>query len=143
MRHKSKKHRPQIDFIALALHGKKVGFEKVLKMVDDMIATLKEEQAADDEEKAYCEKEFDLADDKKKAFARTISDIETSIDKGKDALATAEEEIDSVSDGIRELDKKVAEATEQRKEENKEFKTLMASNTAAKELLGMAKNRLS
>merc|ERR550514_632325 len=28
--------RPQIDMIALALRGKKIGFEKVIKMIDDM-----------------------------------------------------------------------------------------------------------
>merc|ERR1711939_851920 len=41
------------------------------------------------------------------------------------------------------LDKSVAEATEQRKEENEDFTTLMAQDTAAKELLGVAKNRLN
>merc|ERR1711943_156151 len=30
-------HRPEIDFIALSLRGKKIGFEKVLKMIDDMV----------------------------------------------------------------------------------------------------------
>merc|ERR1719436_643932 len=35
------------------------------------------------------------------------------------------------------------EATEQRKAENVEYKELMASNGAAKELLGFAKNRLN
>merc|ERR1712099_219470 len=34
----------QIGFIALALEGKKVGFDKVIKMIDDMISTLKIEQ---------------------------------------------------------------------------------------------------
>merc|ERR1711871_1040757 len=42
-----------------------------------------------------------------------------------------------------ELDKSVAEATEQRKEEHEDFTQLMASNSAAKELLGFAKNRLN
>merc|ERR1712066_1068929 len=37
----------------------------------------------------------------------------------------------------------VAEATEQRKEEHQDFKDLMASDSAAKELLGFAKNRLN
>merc|ERR1711939_803558 len=41
------------------------------------------------------------------------------------------------------LDKSVAEATEQRKEENEDFTELMASDSAAKELLGFAKNRLN
>jgi len=43
---------------------------------------------------------------------------------------------------IAALDKSVAEATEQRKAENAEYKDLMASNGAAKELILFAKNRL-
>ena len=41
------------------------------------------------------------------------------------------------------LDKQVVEATEQRKEENSDFQTLMASDAQAKELLDFAKNRLN
>merc|ERR1712066_633666 len=37
----------------------------------------------------------------------------------------------------------VAEATEQRKDEHEDYKELMASDSAAKELLGFAKNRLN
>lgn len=37
----------------------------------------------------------------------------------------------------------MAEASEQRQKENAEFKSLMASDSAAKELLGLAKNRLN
>merc|ERR1719316_849564 len=58
--------RPEIDFIALSLRGKKIGFEKVLKMIDDLVAQLKTEQKDDDEKKEYCADEFDKADDKKK-----------------------------------------------------------------------------
>merc|ERR1711904_755505 len=43
----------------------------------------------------------------------------------------------------KQLDKDVAEATENRKEENEEYKELMASNAAAKDLLRMAKNRMN
>merc|ERR1712086_700540 len=53
------------------------------------------------------------------------------------------EEIDALVAGIKELDTMVAEATEQRKEENVDFKELMASDTAAKELMKFAKNRLN
>merc|ERR1719188_2443216 len=41
------------------------------------------------------------------------------------------------------LDKSVKEATAIRKEENEDFKELMSSDTAAKELLKFAKNRLN
>merc|ERR1719236_265186 len=58
-------------------------------------------------------------------------------------IATLGEEIVALKEGIVSLDKSVAEATEQRKEENEDYTALMASNTAALELLEMAKNRLN
>ena len=57
--------RPQLDFIALALSGKKMGFGKIIKMIDDMIANLKEEQADDDGKMEFCTAQLDAADDKK------------------------------------------------------------------------------
>jgi len=134
---------PELNFLALALQGKKVDFGKVLKMIDDMINTLKVEQQDDDDKKEYCEKQFDTADDKKKSLERTISDLEKAIAKEKEGVATLTEEIKSLEDGIKALDKSVAEATEQRQSENKEYTELMASDSAAKELLGFAKNRLN
>merc|ERR1719330_2196015 len=58
-------------------------------------------------------------------------------------ISVLAEEIASLEKGIKDLDTSVAEATEQRKSENTEFKDLMASDSAAKELLGFAKNRLN
>merc|ERR1719270_3146421 len=108
-----------------------------------MIATLKIEQADDDAKKEYCAKELDMADDKKKGLERAYSDLETAIENAKDAIAKLGEEIDVLKAAIKELDKNVLEATEQRKEENEDFKELMASDTAAKELMKFAKNRLN
>merc|ERR1711933_268397 len=50
--------RNHLDFIALAIQGKKIGFEKVISMIDEMVTTLKTEQADDDAKKEYCAKEF-------------------------------------------------------------------------------------
>ena len=36
--------RQRLDFIMLAVRGKKVGFDKIIKMIDVMVALLKEEQ---------------------------------------------------------------------------------------------------
>merc|ERR1719235_447433 len=65
------------------------------------------------------------------------------ITKSKEGIATTKAEIAALEDSIKKLDKAVAEATEQRKEENEEYTELMASDSAAKELLGFAKNRLN
>merc|ERR1719272_1398844 len=133
----------QLDFIALALHGKKIGFEKVIKMIDDMTATLKQEQVDDDSKKEYCAAQFDSSDDKKKELERSVSDLEASIAAAEEGISTLTEEIKALVAGIKNLDKMVADATEQRKAENEDFKELMASDSAAKEVLGFAKNRLN
>merc|ERR1719424_2056164 len=112
-------------------------------MIDEMVVTLAAEQQTDNDKKEYCEAQFDLADDKKKSLERSVSNLEKSIEKEKEAIATLSEEIKALEDGIVALDKSVAEATEQRKEENADYTDLMASDAAAKELLGFAKNRLN
>jgi len=134
---------PKLEMLMLALKGKKIGFEKVIKMIDDMITTLKVEQADDDAKKEYCGTAFDQADDKKKGLERAVSDLEIAIENANEDITKLGEEIDALKAGIKELDKMVVEATEQRKEENEDFKELMASDTAAKELMKFAKNRLN
>jgi septal ring factor EnvC (AmiA/AmiB activator) len=137
------RHRAQFDLLELALTGKKVSFAKVLKMIDEMVAMLKEEQLDDDHKKEYCLMQFDVTDDKKKALERTMSLEQAAIAKATEAIATLSEEIAALEAGIKALDKSVAEATEQRKEENEDYTALMASDTAAKDLLGLARNRLN
>jgi len=139
---KSSKSSPRMDFIELALRGKKQGFEKVIKLIDDMVVTLGKEQADDDHKKEYCEVQFDLADDKKKGLERAISDSEKVIAETNDSLAAVTEEIAALEAAIIELDKAVVKATEQRKEEHADYEAEMAANSAAKEIIGFAKNRM-
>jgi len=135
--------RERLDVIMLAIRGKKVNFDKVIKMIDNMVALLKQEQLDDDHKKEYCEMQFDTADDKKKALERTEGKLTASIADAKESIATLADEIKALGEGIKDLDKTVAEATANRKEENSDFKTLFASDAAAKELLEFAKNRLN
>merc|ERR1719254_273738 len=135
--------RQRLDFIALALRGKKVGFEKVTKLIDELVATLKTEQADDDNKMEYCAKQFDEAGDKKKGLEQSVADLGTVIEEAKEGIATFTDEIAALEAGIKALDKSVADATAQRQTENAEHKELMASNTAAKEVILFAKNRLN
>merc|ERR1719329_668109 len=134
---------PELNFIALALQGRKVDFSKVIKMIDEMVVTLGKEQQDDDDKKEYCERQFDLADDKKKSLERSISNLAKAIEESKEGVKALATEIKALEEGIAALDKSVAEATEQRKEENTEYTELIASDGAAKDLLGFAKNRLN
>merc|ERR1719326_10980 len=133
---------PRLDFIALALRGRKVSFAKVIGMIDEMIVLLVKEQATDDEKKEYCEAELDISEDKLKELEHTIANLEKDIADGEATVAPLTEEIAALVQGIKDLDKDVAEATEQRKEENEEYTETMAADSAAEELLQLAKNRL-
>jgi len=140
-------HKPGLDFLVLALSGRRAltqgTFDKVIKMIDDMVAELKKEQTDDDAKLEYCKISLDQADDKKKSLERSVEDLENEIAKAKELIATLTDEIKALSAGIVDLDKSVVEATEQRKSENEEFKALMVADTAAKDLLVFAKNRLN
>lgn len=136
-------HKLKLDFLTLALKGKKIGFEGILKMIGEMIATLQKEQVDDEAKKAYCASEFDSSDDKKKSEEGAIQDIETTIDDNKESISQVTDEMKALEETIKDTDKAVAEATEQRKDDHAEFNELMASDQAAKEVLGFAKNRLN
>jgi hypothetical protein len=130
------------DLIMLALRGKKIGFEQVIKMIDSMVNELKAEQTEDENKKEYCGTQLDSSDDKRKSLEQDVEDADTVIADTKEKLSTIESEIKSMLASIAELDKLVAEASEQRKDEHEAYLELVSSNAAATELLGFAKNRL-
>jgi len=133
----------RLNLISLALKGKKVSFDKILGMIDDMIVLLKKEQVTDDDKKAYCDQLIDETEDKVKSLELSVSDLAKAIADHKETIATLTEEIEALADGIKALDKQVAEATEQRKEEHEDSVETLANDNAAKELIGVAKNRLN
>merc|ERR1719252_336721 len=133
----------RLNLIALALKGKKVSFDKVISMIDDMVSLLKKEQIDDDDKKSYCEQTIDQTEDKIKELELTISDLNKAIEDAKEGISTLTEEIAALEDGVKALDKQVAEATSQRKEEHAENKETVANDSAAKEIIALAKNRLN
>jgi len=134
---------PRVDLLEVALRGGKQGFGKIIKMIDNLTVELKKQQTDDDDKKDYCESELDKAEDKKKGLAQDVSDLETAIDDETEAIGTLKTEIEALDDGIKALDKEVADATENRQAEHEEFKASYANNAAATDLLKFAKNRLN
>lgn len=142
-RKKRAMHSSKLDFILLALTGKKMSFEKVIAMIDEMLALLVKEQKDDINKKSYCRGAIDQAEDELKDLKQKVSDLEKAIEDAKGMIASISEEITSLETGVEELDKQVVEATTNRKAEHDEFMRSLQENNAAKELLGMAKNRLN
>merc|ERR1719201_3212458 len=108
---KGQKADPRMDLIELAMHGGKMGFEKIITMIDNLVVDLKAEQGVDNDKKAYCEAEFDKAEDKKKELDLDISDLGKAIADSEESIATLKSEIAALADGIKKLDSSVAEAT--------------------------------
>lgn len=133
---------PRLDLIEMAMRGKKMGFGKIVKMIDNLVVDLKAEQGIDSDKKAYCLAEFDKSEDKKKGLDLDIADLGKAIEDAKESVATVVGELKALADGLEKLDASVAEATSTRKEEHDDYVETLASNTAAKDLLAFAKNRL-
>jgi len=86
---------------------------------------------------------LDTTEDQKKSLEHKVDDLGAALDDTKSLIETLTGEIEALVDGIKALDKMVAEATENRKAENVAYKELMAADTAAEQLLSMAANRLA
>jgi len=134
---------PRMDFITLILHGKKMSFEKVIKLINQMVELLKKEQVNDDHKVEFCNKEFDTAEDKSKALGIMVSDINKALDDAKGQMQAVSEEIVALEKSIKDLDQQVVEATATRKAENEAYKENVSSSRSARELLLAAKNRLN
>merc|ERR1719456_1978657 len=103
----------QLGLLVFSLKAKKVDFSKVIAMIDGMVIVLKDEQKNDDSQKAFCDKDLESSASEQKDTEEEIASSEALIEETK------------------ELDKAVAEATEQRKEEHSDFLQFQTENNAA------------
>merc|ERR1719235_1243886 len=128
--------------LKMSAKGKAKGLESVIKMLDDMVVLLGKDQKEDDKSKTFCENELEKAEDEDKAAKEKKAMVEAGIAEKTDAIAALADEIATLQQDIKDLDKAVAQATEQRKEEHEDYGEAMQLNEAAVGLVGKAKNRL-
>lgn len=137
-----KSDHPEMSFIALALAGKQPDFSKVFKKIDSMLTLLGKEGKDDATKKDYCDKEFDEAADKAKELKSKISELSASVEEKQAKIETLTKDISSIKDGLKSLDESIASASQNREGENAAYQELMSQDSAAVQLLGMAKDRL-
>jgi hypothetical protein len=128
--------------LRLAAKGKVQKFDEIKKMIDDMVTLLGKEQKDDDKQKAFCQDEFDRTADEETAAKEKVAAITATIEEDTDELAQLTEEIATLQQEIKDIDKAVAQATEQRKEEHEESTNAAQMSQAALQLVDKAKNRL-
>jgi len=118
-------------------------FDEVVKMIDDMMALLKKNQADDEKQKDWCGEEFHSSAGEEASAKRKLEKASAEIEELSDAIVATQQEIERLGESIKELDKTVAEATEQRKEEHSEYASHIQMTNAALGLVEKAKNRMN
>merc|ERR1719371_109106 len=136
-------HTTQLSLMASALKSKAVDFSKITEQIDAMIDVLGKEQADDDTQKAYCDEEFTKSAAEKKETEDKLASLAASIEEMSATVETLKSEIETLTAEIKALDKAVAQATEQRKEEHAMFLQTQAEGSAAVQLIEAAKNKLN
>jgi chromosome segregation ATPase len=139
----SRSHQTQMSLITSALKSKAVDFSKITEMIDGMVDVLTKEQGDDDQQKTFCDDEFEKSADEKKDTEEKLASLAASIEEMTATVSTLSNEIDTLQVEIKALDKAVAEATEQRKSEHAAFVQAQAENQAATQLVEAAKNKLN
>merc|ERR1719463_450322 len=120
-----------------------VDFSVIFKMIDDMVAVLKKEAADDRAQKDFCVGELDKTEREKEAADDKLASVGSTIEELTGDLETIAQGIADLAAGIAALDKDVATATEQRKEEHEDYLETVSLTEAAVQLMGKAKNRLN
>merc|ERR1719454_107677 len=108
-----------------------------------MVTLLSKEGKNDESKKGYCNKEFDEAKDKAKDLKSAISALSANLEEKQASIQKTAEDIKSINEGVQSLDMSVSEATENRKAESADYQELLQQDSAAVELLNMAKDRLN
>merc|ERR1719178_324609 len=139
----SRSHQTQLSLIASALKTKAVDFSKITGMIDGMVDVLGKEQGDDDQQKSFCDDEFEKSADEKKETEESLASLAASIEEMTATVSTLSSEIETLQAEIKALDKAVAEATEQRKSDHAAFVQAQAENQAATQLIEVAKNKLN
>merc|ERR1719487_3144644 len=105
-------------------------------MIDGMVGVLEGEQTKDDKQDVWCLAELEKAKEEAASTEVDIGDLASAIDEQRDSIATTASEMDALKTGLEELDKSVAEATENRKSEHEEYAEATENRKSTVELLG-------
>merc|ERR1719311_693907 len=113
--------------LALAAQAELDAFEKVKKMIDEMVAVLKKDQEDEVKHRDFCVEEFDENEKQTLVKDNEIKDLQGLIAKSESTMKTLTEELAALKDSIKEMQKQMAKASEEREAQNKDFQTVAAA----------------
>merc|ERR1719163_202593 len=110
-------------------------FGNITGMVDNMIDLEGEEQENDNHQKPWCNGEFEKEAREETGEKTEMASLEAEMEEEQDAIDGLDEEIKTLTAEVEGLDKSVAEATEQRKEEHASYQEELTLTRTAIDLL--------
>lgn len=125
------------------LRSKSVSFAKVIKMVDDMVVTLKKEQVHDEESLESCNSNIAATEKAIRGNNRSIEGHENAIALHENQIAELKKSIAASDKAVADTNQSIAEATAQRKQENADYETNKNMQNQAILLLKKAKNKMN
>jgi chromosome segregation ATPase len=122
----------------LALSVKLDAFERVKKAIDDMLAALQEQQAAEVKHKDFCVAELDENQLQTEKKTMEKQDLEALIAKLETTIKHLTEALETLKAEIAEMEVQMKRAGETREKENAEFQVTVADQRATQQILKKA-----
>jgi len=105
---------------ALATHATADPFQKVKKMIKDLIVRLMEEANEETEHKGWCDTELSTNEQTRQGKTEAVETLNAEIDQLDTSIATLSEDIADLTQAVAELDAAMKKATKMRQEEKAE-----------------------
>jgi len=118
-------------------------FTKIKKMMDELVAKLKLQQADEVKKNDWCKSEFQENEMQTMKAEDLQKDQEVQIEDLASAIKTLGDEIASAKSAVSKLQTDMQRAGETRLAENKEFQMTVADQVATQEILAKAADRLA
>merc|ERR1719482_2103668 len=122
----------------------KVGhFDKVIKAIDDMITTLREEGSSDLQKRDQCKDQYQDIASNVADMSWKVQKNEAAIDKLEKLIEMRTAEKSQTQEDIKSVDQEMKDMTATREAEHEEFQTAKKDDEDAIALLTQAKDALS
>jgi len=122
----------------LALSARLDAFEKVKKAIDDMLAALQEQQAAEVKHKDFCVAELNENELQTEKKTMEKQDLEAKIAQLETTIKHLTEDLETLKAEIAEMEVQMKRAGETREKENAEFQVTVADQRATQQILKKA-----
>merc|ERR1719491_1182319 len=132
---------PEIAMLATSVELD--AFTKVKAMIDKMISTLKQQTADEVKKNDWCKEELQENEMTTMKTKDLKADLEAKVGSLESTIKTLSEEIEQAKLAISSLQTELQRASENRKQENLDFQTTVADQTATAEVLNKALDKLA